>query len=72
MASDAMSGEAQTFSGVTLSITADDEGQARRIFDALADGGKVSMPLGKTFWSPCFGMLADRFGMNWMIGVEGA
>ena len=35
----------------------------------LADGGQVQMPLGKTFWSPCFGMLTDRFGVGWMVGV---
>ena len=41
-----------------------------RAFNALAEGGKVLMPPGKTFWSPRFGMLTDRFGVGWMIGVE--
>ncbi len=40
-----------------------------RAFAALADGGAVTMPLAKTFWSPRFGMLTDRFGVAWMVGV---
>lgn len=71
MMSDGMSTEAVSFSGVSLSITADDESQAKRLFDALAVGGKVFMPLGKTFWSPCFGMTSDKFGVSWMVGVDG-
>jgi PhnB protein len=71
MASDGMSAEPQSFKGVTLSITADSEAQARRFFDALAEGGSVFMPLGKTFWSPCFGMCSDRFGVQWMVGLDG-
>ena len=71
MASDGMSEERVDFSGVTLSITADDETQARRMFDALSASGKVFMPMGKTFWSPCFGMCADKFGVNWMLGLDG-
>lgn len=69
MASDGMSAQAQPFNGITLSITADDEAQARRCFDALAEGGSVVMPMGKTFWSPCFGMCSDRFGVSWMVGL---
>ncbi|MGZ8254532.1 MAG: VOC family protein [Burkholderiaceae bacterium] len=57
------------FDGFSLSITAADEADARRKFDAMAAGGEVTMPLGKTFWSPCFGMLKDRFGVGWMITV---
>jgi PhnB protein len=57
------------FAGFSLSITAPDETTARRMFNALADGGKVTMPIGKTFWSPCFGMLTDRFGVGWMVNV---
>jgi PhnB protein len=71
MASDGMSAEAQSFAGVTLSITVDDEAQARRFFGALAEGGSVFMPLGKTFWSPLFGMCCDRFGVHWMVGLDG-
>ena len=57
------------FDGFALSIEAVDEGDARRKFDAMVAGGEVTMPLGKTFWSPCFGMLKDRFGVHWMITV---
>lgn len=57
------------FEGFSLSINAADEAEARRLFDALADTGEVQMPLGKTFWSPCFGMVKDRFGLSWMVGV---
>lgn len=70
MASDGMSEQAQPFNGITLSISADNEAQARRFFDALAEGGSVFMPLGKTFWSPCFGMCKDRFGVSWMVGLD--
>lgn len=57
------------FDGFSLSITAADESDARRKFEAMATGGEVTMPLGRTFWSPCFGMLKDRFGVGWMITV---
>src|SRR5438477_1251361 len=57
------------FQGFSLSISAANEAQADRLFAALADGGKVQMPLGKTFFSPRFGMVADRFGVGWMIIV---
>ena len=69
MASDDCMTPGTTFRGFSLSITPPDEAAARRLFDALADGGKVTMPLGKTFWSPCFGMLSDRYGVGWMVGV---
>jgi PhnB protein len=52
-----------------LSLTAANEADAGRKFAALAEGGQVQMPLGKTFWSPCFGMVSDRFGVGWMISV---
>ncbi len=71
MASDGMSEEPVSFAGVSLSITADNEAQAKRFFDALSQGGNVFMPLGKTFWSPCFGMTSDKFGVNWMVGTDG-
>ena len=58
-----------SFKGFSLSITAKDEAEAKRIFGALSDGGNVQMPLGKTFWSPLFGMLTGRFGVGWMVGV---
>jgi PhnB protein len=71
MMSDGMSTELKDLSGVTLSITADNEAQAKKMFDALSVGGKVFMPLGKTFWSPCFGMVSDKFGVSWMVGLDG-
>jgi PhnB protein len=57
------------FSGFSLSATVRDDAEAKRVFDALADGGHVQMPLGKTFFSTSFGMVSDRFGMGWMIYV---
>lgn len=61
-----------SFQGVSLSITVSGEAEAERLFAALADGGQVRMPLAKTFFSPRFGMLADRFGVSWMIHVLAA
>jgi PhnB protein len=46
-----------------------DAAEAERLFEALGDGGEVRMPLGKTFFSPSFGMVADRFGVIWMVYV---
>ena len=57
------------FKGFSLSIAVTSEADADKYFNALADGGNVTMPLGKTFWSPRFGMLTDRFGIGWMINV---
>ena len=58
------------FQGFSLSLTVPDDPQAERLFAALADGGLVQMPLTKTFFSSSFGMVADRFGVSWMILVE--
>lgn len=71
MVSDGNCAGKPSFAGFSLSIALKDPAQAERFFSALADGGQVQMPLGKTFWSPCFGMLVDRFGVGWMINVEG-
>ena len=57
------------FQGFALSLTVRDEAEAERRFAALADGGQVQMPMTKTFFSPRFGMVADRFGVSWMIYV---
>ncbi len=57
------------FQGFSLSLEARDEADADRLFGALAEGGQVRMPLGKTFFSPRFGILADRFGVSWMVIV---
>ena len=70
MASDGTGRETPGFVGVTLSIATTDLAAAARMFDALADGGEVQMPLGKTFWSPAFGMVKDRFGVAWMLNGE--
>ncbi len=59
-----------SFEGFSLSLTVPDEATAERLYTALADGGKVQMPLSKTFFSPSFGMVADRFGVSWMVYVE--
>lgn len=69
MASDGMCEGAPNFDGFSLSITVTDQAEADRVFAALAEGGLVSMPLEKTFWSPKFGMLQDRFGVGWMVSV---
>jgi PhnB protein len=58
------------FKGFSLSITVTDEADADKFFNALGDGGKVDMPLGKTFWSPRFGMVTDKFGITWMVNFE--
>ena len=57
------------FQGFGLSLSVSGEDDARRLFGALEDGGKVIAPLTKTFFSPLFGMVADRFGVMWMIMV---
>jgi PhnB protein len=58
------------FNGIALALSAANDADAERIFNALADGGKVNMPLTKTFFSSKFGMVADKFGVGWMVLVE--
>lgn len=58
-----------SFQGFALTLIAPDESEADRLFAALEQGGQVQMPLTKTFFSPRFGMVADRFGVSWMIYV---
>jgi PhnB protein len=70
MASDGMAQGNPEFKGFSLSINAKDESEARRLFEALAAGGQVRQPLIKTFFSPSFGMVADKFGIGWMVIVE--
>jgi PhnB protein len=70
MASDGENKGHPDFKGFALSLDARDEADADRLFNALSSGGKVTLPLTKTFFSPRFGMLADKFGVNWMIIVE--
>jgi PhnB protein len=69
MASDGCSTDKANFEGFSLSHSAPNEAEADRVFNALANGGQVKMPLTKTFFSPRFGMLQDRFGIGWMISV---
>jgi PhnB protein len=72
MASDGRCQGQPKFEGFALSLTAPDEAGAEGLFNALAEGGQVQMPLGQTFFSPRFGMVADRFGISWMIYVAPA
>ena len=69
LASDGRSGGGPKFEGFALSLSLPNEAEADRLFAKLADGGKVQMPLTKTFFSPRFGMLTDRFGVMWMVYV---
>lgn len=70
MLSDGNSNVPPQFQGFSLTIGAADIPQAERFFAALGKGGTVQMPLGKTFYSPCFGMVTDRFGVGWMVIVS--
>ncbi len=69
MASDGMCLGGATFQGITLSLSAADAAEAGRLFTVLSDGGQVRMPMAKTFFSPAFGMVNDRFGVPWMVIV---
>ena len=69
MASDGTGSEADGFKGFALSLNVKTDAEADRYFGALSEGGSVQMPLGKTFWSPRFGMLTDKFGVSWMVGI---
>lgn len=69
MASDGHCAGTGKFEGFSLTVSVPDEAAADRVFDALSAGGKVGMPLGKTFFSPRFGMTTDRFGVGWMVIV---
>ena len=69
MASDGRCEGKPSFQGFALSLAVRDEAEAERVFGALGAGGQVQMPLAKTFWSPRFGMVEDRFGIGWMVSV---
>ncbi|MDX1432215.1 MAG: VOC family protein [Gammaproteobacteria bacterium] len=69
MASDGRCQGKPSFQGFALSINAGDVAEADRLFDVLAESGQVQMPIGATFFSPRFGMVADRFGVGWMVIV---
>jgi len=68
--SDGRCGGEARFAGFSLALRPSSDAEAEKIFKALSDGGKVTMPLAKTFFATSFGMLADRFGVPWMIVVE--
>jgi PhnB protein len=70
MASDGRNTGKPVFQGFSLSLLAKDEAEAQRLFAALGEGGQVQMPMTKTFFSPAFGMVADRFGVSWMVLVK--
>lgn len=67
MATDGYNSGKQEFKGMSLSLSVASDAEARKRFDALAEGGKVTMPLDKTFFTSSFGMLTDKFGVDWMI-----
>src|SRR5205823_2625371 len=69
LASDGQCTGQTTFRGISLSLTVPNDVEAERIFNALVQGGHVQMPLVKTFFSSRFGMVADRFGVSWMVLV---
>ena len=69
LASDGRCAGQPTFQGFALSLTVPNEAEAERVYGALAKDGNEQMPLAKTFFSPRFGMVADRFGVSWMVYV---
>jgi len=70
LASDGRCQGRPSFQGFALSLAVAEVAEAERLFAALSDGGQVQTPLAKTFFSPCFGMLTDRFGVSWMVYVS--
>ena len=65
-------GDGGPVKGITVSYVTKDAGEAKRVFDALAEGGEVTAPLSETFFSPSFGMCVDKFGVPWMVNAEAA
>jgi PhnB protein len=72
MGSDAPPNESEAAKGFKINLNVDTPAEAERLFHALVEGGKVQMPLEKTFWALKFGMLTDKFGVPWMINCEQA
>lgn len=70
MASDDPTGDGGPVKGMSVNYTTTDDAEAKRVFEALGEGGQVTMPLAETFWSPKFGMCVDEFGVPWMVNVE--
>jgi PhnB protein len=69
MGSDDPTGDGGPKSGMMIHAGLDSVEEANRVFDALAEGGEVQMPMAATFWTPAFGMVVDRFGLPWQISV---
>ena len=69
MASDGRCQGKPSFQGFSLSVNAANDAEAEKLFAALGEGGQVQMPMSKTFFSSRFGMVADRFGVSWMVIV---
>jgi PhnB protein len=67
MASDGRAQGQPEFKGISLSLAVDSDAEAQRVFGVLSEGGQVQMPLDKTFFASSFGMVADRFGVSWMV-----
>ena len=72
LASDGYCLGAPAFQGFALTIHAADSAEALKLFTAIAEGGKIQMPLDKTFFAASFGMAVDKFGVNWMVIAEKA
>lgn len=70
MAADAPPGTYESPQGISVTVQVDSNAEGKRIFDALAEGGTVTMAFEKTFWSEGFGMVKDRFGIPWMVNVS--
>ena len=70
LVSDGRCGGKPNFAGIALALPVSNDAEAERVFAALGDGGKVGMPLAKTFFSSRFGMVNDRFGVTWMVLVQ--
>ena len=70
MASDDPTGDGGPVKGMSVNYTVADVAEVDRVFEALADGGEITMPVAETFWSPRFGMCVDRFGTPWMVNAE--
>jgi PhnB protein len=71
MGADSRPGHYQKPKGISVALHFKDRADGERVFKALSDGGEVSMPFDKTFWSPGFGMCTDRFGVPWMVNTQG-
>ena len=69
-AADEFSGPHQGFHGFSLSAQCGNVAEANALFNQLAEGGEITMPMAKTFWAPAFGMCRDKFGVPWMVNCE--